>query len=546
MNNAPNEKSRFKRGCRTAAALALASAITTVLTTDVRGQSAAAANARFKWVDGAQASGNIPDLAFDTNGNCYTVVQFNSTNATVGGTTLTNPGAGYDNFLVKYNGQGQPQWIQQFSGDQNDFALAVAVDSTGSVYVIGDYYSDTLTVGNLSVTNTNAPTLAATFFAKFDTNGTPSWMRSFGGNGSDIAYHVAVDHSNNVLVAGCFHSATIVFDSATLTNVGDNDIFLTKFDSGGHTLWAQQAGGTKADCCYRIFVDPQNNSYITGYFQGTASFGTLNVTTAGGFDTFIAKYDTAGNVQWVTSGGGSGIDEGFGIAQDTVGNSYVTGYFSSSTATFGGQVIHTAGSNDIFTLKLSPSGSVLWARSAGGPGDDKGRAITVDAQGNAYVGALFSGTATFGNITLTSKGGNDICIIKYDPSGNVQWVVPAGGLSDDIANAINMDANGHLYIAGTCSSNTVFDSVTFTNPTNGAPFLARLDFLPPAIAISGANSNLALSWGTNFLTPVVPQQSTDLSHWQDATNTPVLLNGSYTITNLAPANASFYRLRNIN
>ena len=225
---------------------------------------------------------------------------------------------------------------------------------------------------------------------------------------------------------------------------------------------------------------------------------------------------------------------------------YVTGYFSSSTATFGGQVIHSAGGNDIFTVKLSPSGSVLWARSAGGTGDDKGRAVTVDAQGNAYVAAYFSGTATFGNITLTSVGGDDLCIIKYDPSGNVQWVIPAGGLSDDLANAIHMDANSHLYIAGTCSSNIVFGGVTFTNPTNGAAFLARLDFLPPAIAISGANGSLAVSWGTNFLTPVVPQQSTDLSHWQDATNIPVLLNGSYTITNLAPTNLSFYRLRNIN
>jgi len=260
----------------------------------------------------------------------------------------------------------------------------------------------------------------------------------------------------------------------------------------------------------------------------------------------MAKYDTAGNAQWVTSGGGSGTDEGFCIALDTAGNSYVTGYFSSSTATFGGQVIHTAGANDIFTVKLSPSGSVLWARSAGGTGDDKGRGIAVDAQGNAYVAAYFSGTATFGNITLTSVGGEDICIIKYDPSGNVQWVIPAGGVSDDLANAIHLDANGHLYIAGSCSSNIVFGGVTLINPTNGAPFLSRIDFLPPAIAISGANGNLVVSWGTNFLTPVVPQQSTDLSHWQDATNTPVLLNGSYIITNLAPTNPSFYRLRNIN
>jgi hypothetical protein len=545
MNNRLNETLRSKRGCRIAAALALAGAITIVLMTDVRGQSVASANARFKWVDGAQASGNLPDLAFDTSGNCYAIWQFNSTNATVGGTTLTNTG-GYDNFLVKYNGQGQPQWLQQFSGTHTDFGLAVAVDSTGSAYVVGNYYSDVLTVGNLSVTNAFATTDSAIFIAKFNTGGTPLWMRSFGGNGIDTAFHVAVDQSNNVLVAGSFFSTTLAFDSFTLTNVGDSDIFLAKFDSDGQTLWAQHAGGSKPDSCYRIAVDAQNNSYLTGYYTGTASFGTINVAGIGSFDTYIAKYDSAGNAQWVTTGGGSGTDEGFGIALDNAGNSYVTGYFNSSTATFGGQTIHTAGGNDIFTVKLSPSGAVLWARSAGGTGDDKGRAITVDVQGNAYVAAYFSGTATFGNITLTSAGGDDICIIKYDPSGNVKWVIPAGGLSDDVANAIHIDPNSHLYIAGTCSSNIIFGGLTFTNPTNGAPFLARLDFLPPAIAVSGANGNPTISWGTNFLTPVVPQQSTDLSHWQDATNLPVLLNGAYTITNLAPANFSFYRLRNIN
>ncbi len=545
MNKKSNETSRPTRGCRIAVFLALAAATTIVPMIDVRGQSTASANARFRWVDGSQSSGNIPDLAFDTNGNCYAIVQFNSTNATVGGTTLTNTGD-YDNFLVKYNPQGQPQWIQQFSGANYDFGLAVAVDSAGSSYVVGNYYSAVLAVGSLSVTNSFATTDSAIFIAKFNPGGTPLWMRSFGGNGIDTAFHVAVDQSNNVIVAGSFFSTTLAFDSITLTNVGDSDIFLTKFDSDGHTLWAQHAGGSKPDSCYRIAVDAQNNSYITGYYQGTASFGTINVTSAGSFDTYIAKYDSAGNAQWVTSGGGSGTDEGFGIALDTAGNSYVTGYFSSSTATFGGQVIHSAGGNDIFTIKLSPSGSVLWARSAGGTGDDKGRAIAVDAQGNAYVAAIFSGTATFGNIILTNAGGVDLCIIKYDPSGNVQWVIPAGGLSDDLANAIKMDANRHLYIAGQCSSNIVFGGVTFTNPTNSAPFLARLDFLPPPIAISGANSNLAVSWATNFLTPVAPQQSDDLINWQDATNAPVLLNGSYTITNLAPNKSSFFRLRNLN
>ena len=528
------------------AAMRLAGVITFVSIAGVRGQSVLSADASFTWVNGiGGASGNVPDLCIDANGNCYAICHFDSTNAIVGGTTLTNTG-GYDSFLVKYNSRGQVQWLKHFFGDASDFGLALAVDSSGSAYVVGNFYSDVLTLDSFAVTNSTGTSASDIFAAKFDSDGNTQWLRRFGGDGTDTAFHVAVDHSYNVLITGSFFSTTIAFDSVTLTNAStDTDMFLVKLDSAGHVLWARRAGGPKGDTGYRMVVDADNNCYVTGYFNTSATFGTTALISAGGFDTYIAKYDSAGNLQWVTSGGGTGTDEGFCIAQDAAGNSYITGYFSSTTATFGGQVIHSAGGNDIFTAKISPSGAVLWAKSAGGAGDDRGRAVAVDAHGNAYVTGYFSGSATFGTTSLTSSGGEDICIIKYDSNGNVQWVIPVTGPSDDTANNITLDASGHLYLSGSCSSNTVFGGLTLTNTLNSTMFVARLDFLPPRLNIATTNSRPIIAWGTNFLTPLVAQVSTNLRTWQDTTNSPVLLNEAYSITNLAPASPSFYRLRNL-
>ncbi len=514
-------------------------------------QSFSSAQAQFSWINTVGgASGNIPDFGFDTNGNCYVAGHFNSTNATIGSVTMTNQGSGYDSFIVKYDASGQAQWVKHLSGDASDIALGIALAPTNWIYVCGSFYSDVMTLDGFSVTNSTTTANSDIFLAKLDLNGNVQWLKSFPGNTTDTAYHTAVDHSGNVYVTGTFSSATITFNSTVLNNnnpVGNSsDIFLAKLDPAGNTLWARNPGGTKPDAGYRMTIDASNNVFLTAYFGGTATFGSYGLTSAGGDDVYVAKYDSNGNVVWATSGGGTGTEEGFGIALDSSGNSYVTGYYSSPTATFGSQSISRAGGNDVMILKISPTGTFLWARTAGGTGDDRGRDVAVDSQDNLYVSGIFSGTATFGNVTLTSAGGLDMFLAKYDPSGTLQWVVPFTGLSDDQANEIEFDSRGHLYISGQSSTNTYFGPNMITNALNSVPFFARLDFLPPSLRVAQTNRHPIISWTTNFLTPVMVQSTTNLSSWQDVTNLPVLGNNAYSVTNLSPTDATFYRLRNAN
>jgi hypothetical protein len=179
-----------------------------------------------------------------------------------------------------------------------------------------------------------------------------------------------------------------------------------------------------------ISVDCDGNSYVTGFFNNTATFGPHTLTTEGFLDIFVAKANPLGEWQWANSAGGPSVDRGLGISVDCDGNSYVTGSFEN-TATFGTIAITSEGALDIFVAKANPLGEWQWANSAGGPNpkfvDNMGNGISVDLAGNAYVTGSFFGTATFGTIAITTEGLNDIFIAKI-PTTNCD---PCGPLNLD-------------------------------------------------------------------------------------------------------------------
>jgi len=136
-------------------------------------------------------------------------------------------------------------------------------------------------------------------------------------------------------------------------------------------------------------VDSFGNSYITGSFVGVATFGAIELTssTPGSGDLFVCKLDTEGNFIWAKSAGGSGNENGNCIALDSTGNTYVVGTFQQ-TANFG-TIQLTASGDEFFIAKLNPSGDFLWVKKAGGLRGNtfgsKESAIAVDSFGNAYV-----------------------------------------------------------------------------------------------------------------------------------------------------------------
>ncbi len=300
------------------------------------------------------------------------------------------------------------------------------------------------------------------------------WATQAGGSGSDVGNGITIDDTGNSYVTG-FFKETATFGSYSLTSSGIADIFVAKIDIGGNWLWATKAGGSGWDCGWGITIDDAGNSYVTGNFTSTATFGSYSLYSSGVEDIFVAKMDANGNWLWATQAGGSGSDGGNGITIDDAGNSYVTGYFKE-TATFGSYSLTSSGDRDIFVSKMDADGNWLWATQAGGSGDgDRGCGIIIDDAVNCYVTGPFDGTATFGSYSLTSSGGQDIFVAKIDANGNWLWVTKAGGSNNDIGSAITIDDAVNCYVTGNFKETATFGSYTITNSGCFDIFVAKMD-----------------------------------------------------------------------
>lgn len=184
----------------------------------------------------------------------------------------------------------------------------------------------------------------------------------------------------------------------------------------------------------------------------------------------INVFSQAPSWVWAQSAGGNFSEEATSVAVDAIGNSYITGYFGNTftgyTCAFGSTVLTNVNSNDVFIAKYDPAGVLLWAKSAGGTNDDRGKGIAVDASGNVYITGQFGSTSiTFDTITVSSTGGYDIFIAKYNSAGNVIWAKNAGGTASEYGYSIAVDPAGSCYITGVFYSATLtFGSTVLNNP----------------------------------------------------------------------------------
>ena len=299
-------------------------------------------------------SGNGSDVgsgvALDASGNIY-----------VTGYTSSFGAGGDDVLLLKFNSTGSLLWQKTWGGINSDLGIGVVLDASGNIYVSG--FTGSFGSGKVVL-------------LKFDSTGSLLWQRTWGGSIYDYGEGVALDASGNIYVTGY----TLSFGA------GGVDLVLLKFDSTGSLLWQKTWGGSGAEYGQSVAVDASGNIYVTGH---TNSFG------AGMDDVLLLKFDSTSGLLWQRTWGGSKNEGGSGVAVDASGNVYVAGYTNS----FG------AGGNDVLLLKLSSAGSLLNQEIYGGGGDDVGVGVAVDSAGNAFITGYVSeappyNSTTTGNSTL--------------------------------------------------------------------------------------------------------------------------------------------------
>ncbi len=224
-------------------------------------------------------------------------------------------------------------------------------------------------------------------------------------------------------------------------------------DAANPVGWALDIRGQYTEYVTDVATDPSGNIYITGAFAGTTTFGTMSVTSTGNpttgiSDVFVVKVSPFGTVEWAKRIGSTLYDEGLRVVADA-GGVTVGGTFQG-TVFFGtgiGTDRTSAGSRDAFILRLNTLGQFVWVAPGGGTGADTLAGLAVDGSGNTYATGSFRTSAAFGGPSLTSLGTDDIWVAKYNPTGVHQWSKSIGSATSESAGGVAV-VEGDVVVGG--------------------------------------------------------------------------------------------------
>ena len=368
-----------------------------------------------------------------------------------------------------------------FGAPQSAHIARTAADSAGNIYVAGTFGS-ALTFGRRTL-NSNGGT--DVFVGKYSPAGRLLWARSIGSATADGLGDLAVDVSDNVIVAGHF-GGEADFDpsrrSFILHSAGRQDAFVWKLDPRGQLLWAQSAGGKHNDTATALTTDADGNVFIAGTFRTTIFDGRLALDGGKGRSGFVWSTNPDGNTRFARQFHGEGSVSPRDITLDPAGNVLTAGFFTGAIDFAPGKpqsVRVDAGSGELFISRLTRTGRYAGAMTLGGMAGVTANAVATDAQGNLWLTGQFDSDADFdptdGN-TLLSTGG--VFIAKYDARWSLKMAKRIGEAATDAGTALTIDPAGAVYIAGHYSGSPDFDigsgehRMTADGPSDG--FLLKI------------------------------------------------------------------------
>ncbi len=411
-------------------------------------------------------------IAIDSGGDAYVTGQTASTNFPVAGGVAPNTNAGgFDAFVTKFNADGSGLIYSTYvGGSGNDSGNAVAVDGSGNAFVAGGTTSADFPTAGAAFQTSNGGGVDA-FVFELNPGGTAlTYSTYLGGSGDDVATGIAIDGTGSYVV-GSTGSANFPTHNPQQSSIaGTLNGFVTKLNPAGSALlYSTYLGGGTGDFAAAVAVN-SGNAYVTGAAQN-AGFPTTNAAfqptcsscTGALPDAFVTVYDAAGTAfVYSTFLGGSGTDQGLGIAVDSTGAAYVAGLTESSDfpvqsawqKTFGGM-------QDAFVAQLNPQGTALvYSTFLGGSQSDAATGITLDVRKNVYVtGQTQSSDFPLATPTqATSGGGNDAFVSELNSAGLAVFSTYLGGGLNENTNAagaslaalgsIAVDSAGDLYVTG--------------------------------------------------------------------------------------------------
>jgi hypothetical protein len=367
----------------------------------------------------------------------------------------------------------QFEWVKRIGNSLDHQAFIVKTDAANNVYISGYFEFGFYFVPETSSNFAQAFGSDDIFIAKYSSNGTLIWGKTIGGSGQDRPSGMDVAPDGEISLTGYFNG-TVDFNPGSgvnnLTSNGNRDIFVLKLNSNGDYDWAQKFGSSLPDEGVATCFDLNGNVYITGFYQETVDFnpgsGTNNFSAIS-YDIFILKLDANGNYVWNYELGSNPAEQGRAIQCDASGNVYTSGSYASTldfnlgAAT---EIMSATGVADIYLLKLTNDGDFVWSRKIGGISNEYAFSMSIDADGAAILGGYFTSTTTFNsfpNVAVTSAGLDDAFVVKFNSDGDHEWTRTIGSTGYDRTAAVTTDAQGNVYATG------IFQGTVDLNPNSG-------------------------------------------------------------------------------
>ena len=366
------------------------------------------------------------------------------------------------------------RWVETFgsigSGANGIFVSSLQLDRSGNIYVGGDFNNSQLLIGNDTLNNPGGSGSGQDLFiAKFNSSGVPIWAKTRGGSavGPSFVEDFAVDSNNNLYVIGSFSTASMSFDSSDIQYV-DGSGYMAKFDSSGHLQWLKNVG-VGLDRGVSIDISDHGAIYITGLFDNPYFiYNNDTIFNTGNYgNTIVVRIDGNGNILWAKHplGHNSPVSvltqsNGDVIIIGMYKDQFVAGVDTLNSVLYAGYVMRMDSLGNFISSSSFSGTSSLFVFDA-----------ILDHTDNLYITGYFSDTLMFSNDTIISHGDYDAFFIKYDFTGNEEWVNTIGSYSKEYGQKLTIDPQGTIYLMGDFRSptlqlvtTTLFNQSQIVNP----------------------------------------------------------------------------------
>lgn len=351
----------------------------------------------------------------------------------------------------------QIDWAFRAGGEGNDKIRGAAAGAEGAFFLTGEI-SGAADFGDRLLTSAGKLDFVV---AKIASEGRVLWATHAGGLDIDRGYGVSPAKDGGCFATGHFQSQTIRFGMTSLTNAGDYDGFVARFDSQGRALWAVRFGGEKYDYGHGIATLPDGSPVVAGVIAGEGGFPGYKLGAKTGRSALLAKLSPQGNLAWsriVQAPSASGHN----VAAGADGSIALCGYTRGEALWPDGDKSNSK-LQDVFVAKFDQDGKLLWRRHTGGAADGLATSVAIDRKNGAVcIAGMFKATARFDDRKFVSKGGHDFYTAIYSSHGRLLNAHQGGGAETDYALGATAMPNGGFAITGEISTSGRFNNETHT------------------------------------------------------------------------------------